>query len=664
MQVCPSCFGLYGPDQTVCPKDGSATENHTEVLIGRQLGPYVVRTLIGEGGMGVVYAGEHPALGKRVALKVLRPELSLRDDIVERFTQEARSVNTIGHSNIVNIYDFGRTPFGSFYIVMEFLDGQTLRSLLDRAGQQPLERVRAVVNGVGEALFAAHAKGFVHRDVKPENIMVLSRAGAESIKLLDFGIAKLMTAEKGGGTDTGLGMGTPQYMPPEQLEEKAVDHRADIYALAAVAYEMLTGELAFPGSSAAEVRQAQLTHTPVPPSVARTESRLSRAMDAAILWALNVDPAARCARVEDFLAAFQVGHQRTLVEQSHPSGPVGEKRRRGLALPLALGAVLALGVGGGAALLIKISGERSTGSATRPFADGGAPRKPAGAVDESAARALANTRVRAALRSPDLQVRVEVVIDLQEVGRPALIPELCEALSNPRLGRQAASALYEMGDRAAVPCLRQALKNSLEFKAVDVAAALARLDDPSGTRRLEQAFASARSDPERRYVLEALGRIRHPMAGAWRQFLKGRSIVDPDLRRRGMGYLAALGDEIARKELEHALSDPDWATRIDAARAMAAEPKSAAREVLVQALAEAPPPLPLRAAMRLAHLQDARASQVLLESLRSEQSEQRRQSALGLGRLGLKENRAALAKALDDPSPAVALAAASALLAL
>ena len=134
MRVCPTCFSLFGPDQMVCPKDSTATESHIDVLIGKNLGAYVVRSLIGEGGMGVVYAGEHPTLGKRVALKVLRPELSLRDDIVERFVQEARAVNTIGHSNIVNIYDFGRTPFGSFYIVMEYLDGVTLRSLIERAG--------------------------------------------------------------------------------------------------------------------------------------------------------------------------------------------------------------------------------------------------------------------------------------------------------------------------------------------------------------------------------------------------------------------------------------------------------------------------------------------------------------------------------------------------
>lgn len=345
MRVCPECFSLFA-DQETCPQDGIETVDWTEVLVGLNLGPYVVRSMISEGGMGVVYAGEHPTLGRRIALKVLRPELSLRDDIVERFTQEARAVNTIGHANIVNIYDFGKTPFGTFYIVMEYIEGKTLRTLLDTGGPQPLERVRFVLESISLALAAAHNKGFLHRDVKPENIMVGQRSSTEFAKLLDFGIAKLISA--GNTTAASGAMGTPQYMSPEQLEDKSLDHRSDIFAFGCVIYELLTGQVPFSGSSQGAVRQAQLTRNPPPPSLCRRDIHLSSAIDNAVLQTLELNPDQRPQKIEVFLQHFLKGYELTLLEQQ-----TGHqiKKRRNLKVPIfatlfaiTLGIIIAWGV--------------------------------------------------------------------------------------------------------------------------------------------------------------------------------------------------------------------------------------------------------------------------------------------------------------------------------
>ncbi len=218
----------------VCGDDAS--------LIGVEVGGYVVETELGRGGMGVVYAATHPMIGKRAAIKVMTRELSDNPAIVDRFIQEARSVNEIGHPNIVDIFAFGAMPDGRRYLVMDLVKGEPLRRRIKR-GALPVPDAVALLDETACALIAAHDKGIIHRDLKPDNVFIVDNPARFEIRLLDFGLAKLLpTAAIGRAfrTATGAQIGTPDYMSPEQLRGSRVDHRTDIYALGIMMFETLT----------------------------------------------------------------------------------------------------------------------------------------------------------------------------------------------------------------------------------------------------------------------------------------------------------------------------------------------------------------------------------------------------------------------------------------
>ena len=217
-------------------------------IIGQTIGNYVVKTKLGEGGMGSVYLAEHPAIGKKVALKVLHAEFAANQEVVARFFNEAKAVNDIQHPNIVDIVDYGVLAAGPsgeqmVYFIMEFLPGISLSDLIRREAPLAPERALAISLQVADALSASHVKGIIHRDLKPDNIMLIQRGRERDfVKLLDFGIAKLTGDQPGSRrTRTGIVMGTPAYMSPEQCEGRGnIDHRTDIYALGIVLYEMMS----------------------------------------------------------------------------------------------------------------------------------------------------------------------------------------------------------------------------------------------------------------------------------------------------------------------------------------------------------------------------------------------------------------------------------------
>lgn len=217
------------------------------------IGPYRILQALGEGGMGAVYEALHESIERRVALKVLHPEYARNPDAVSRFFNEARAVNRIEHPNIVQVSEYGRTDDGTVYLVMEFLRGQTLSSRLETLATTDRRMLPSEVVRIGaqlaDALTAAHEKGIVHRDLKPGNVMLVPEAlshGGERVKLLDFGIAKLLQSSGGKATQTNALMGTPQYMSPEQCRGAgAVDDRTDVYALGVMLYEMLAGRPPF-----------------------------------------------------------------------------------------------------------------------------------------------------------------------------------------------------------------------------------------------------------------------------------------------------------------------------------------------------------------------------------------------------------------------------------
>jgi serine/threonine-protein kinase len=276
-------------------------------LIGKKVGNYEIKSKLGEGGMGAVYLGEHPLIGKKVAIKVLLEEFATNEEVVTRFFNEAKAVNDIGHQNIVDISDFGKVPSDEggemVYFVMELLNGE---SLADRIKRQPLnaEETRHVIDQCCDALAASHAKGIVHRDLKPDNIFLCVRGHDKLfVKILDFGIAKLTGA--GGAsskTRTGTVIGTPYYMSPEQCAGRGqIDHRSDIYSLGCVMYELVTGNLPFPGEGFGDVLVAHLTRDPPKPS--EVKPGVDPVLENAILTAIKKDREQRFPSMVEFGAA-------------------------------------------------------------------------------------------------------------------------------------------------------------------------------------------------------------------------------------------------------------------------------------------------------------------------------------------------------------------------
>ena len=243
---------------------------------------YRIDRVLGEGGMGVVYAAEHMLMRKEVALKVLHGEMCTMPEIVARFEREAIAAAAIDHPNVAGATDFGRLPDGACYLVLELLKGESLRDEIKK-GPMPLERALVIMRGIANGVAAAHAKGIVHRDLKPENVMLVERDGLpDFVKVLDFGIAKMDThAQEASGTGAGqivtrIGtiFGTPEYMAPEQAVGDKVDARADLFALGVILLEMLTGECPFKGEVLNVLRERLLmTQMPDMSGIEREEVR-------------------------------------------------------------------------------------------------------------------------------------------------------------------------------------------------------------------------------------------------------------------------------------------------------------------------------------------------------------------------------------------------------
>ena len=270
------------------------------------IGQYRVTGVIGQGGMGAVYAGEHVLLGRPAAIKVLLPELSRNQDMVMRFFNEARAATAIRHPGIVEIYDFGWSADGAAFIVMEHLEGETLARRLTRQ-RLGWQAALAIVRQIGGALSAAHAKGIVHRDLKPDNIFLVldpEVPGGERIKLLDFGIAKLAGESAAGMnmTRTGAVMGTPTYMSPEQCRGVTADHRADLYALGCIAFELCGGRPPFVGEGAGDVLAAHI-HVE-PPSMAALGSHVPPEIERLVRQLLAKSPAERLQSAAELIRAI------------------------------------------------------------------------------------------------------------------------------------------------------------------------------------------------------------------------------------------------------------------------------------------------------------------------------------------------------------------------
>jgi serine/threonine-protein kinase len=385
-----------------------------------------VTAQLGEGGMGIVYLAEHPAIGRKAAIKVLHPRLAADPEVVSRFFHEARASNAIRHPNIVEAYDYGTRPDGAPYIIMEYLEGESLSARLDRTLRLPLRTALDFAQQAAGALFAAHEKSVVHRDLKPDNLFITADPrvpGGELIKILDFGIAKLAASVENQishKTRTGALMGTPLYMSPEQcLGVKEVDHRTDIYSLGCILHEMLCGEPPFVSEGFGALVNMHINEPParaskrspdVPPAVDRIILRMLAkkaderfptmlAVQQAILPEYARAPMPRPSEAGPSFSASAATASRSVLNattlSAAASGPVGTEpglvaRRRGVRLGIAAAALL--GVGGAAVVLLR-------GHATAPpvstpaVAPAPPPTPPPAAPPQAAAPAAIEARL-------------------------------------------------------------------------------------------------------------------------------------------------------------------------------------------------------------------------------------------------------------------------------
>ena len=292
MRTCPDCHNHYDDDVLHCPEDGRGLSDLPveDELIGRNIGSYRVEKQLGKGGMGSVYMGLHPVIGSRVAIKFLHPQYAHDEKIVDRFFNEARAVNVIGHDNILKILDLNVTEDNRHYFVMEYLQGRALQALLKHNVSIPLDVTGPIIMQCCDALEAAHRKGIIHRDLKPDNVYLITMKGKKNfVKVVDFGIARV-TDDSGmstGKTQTGMVMGTPAYMSPEQGSGATtkIDGRSDVYSLGVMMYQLACGRLPFPGSNFGEVLIGHLQQPPPPPRSIKPE--IPEAYEAIILKCLE-----------------------------------------------------------------------------------------------------------------------------------------------------------------------------------------------------------------------------------------------------------------------------------------------------------------------------------------------------------------------------------------
>ncbi len=270
-----------------------------------KFGDYEATEVLGEGGMGRVYKAFQPRLNRAVCIKTLLPQFANDAQVARRFEKEASTMAALSHPNIVSVFDVGRTPDGASFIVMELVDGRPLRLVLRDESPVPVERAIKLVDQILAALAEAHLHGIIHRDLKPGNVLVVAlRDGSELCKVLDFGIARTLEHEGDDPlTRTGMLLGTPGYLAPEQIAGLPYDHRIDLYAAGALLYELVTGRRVFRAANEAELKRKALFESPVPPSTVTTQP-ISKALDDICLKALAREPEQRYQTANAFREAL------------------------------------------------------------------------------------------------------------------------------------------------------------------------------------------------------------------------------------------------------------------------------------------------------------------------------------------------------------------------
>jgi eukaryotic-like serine/threonine-protein kinase len=306
MKICTSCGSPVPASDERCPKCGSRSDGFTGRLTGITLADkYLIEEPLGAGGMCEVYRARHIAMDKEVAIKILKPELAADPRIAQRFEQEARAASRVRHPHAINVTDYGIGQANTPFLVMELVEGLTVRELLSRDGPFTIERVVNILHQACGALEVAHTVGVIHRDIKPDNIIISEYDGRDWVEVVDFGVAKIQEDVNRRAALTGANfiIGTPRYMSPEQCEEKPVDARSDIYSLGVVVYEMLAGEAPFEGGSSTRLLMAHVADTPPPLREKRPD--ISPDIEAVVMRALDKNPGRRPQSALAFAREFE-----------------------------------------------------------------------------------------------------------------------------------------------------------------------------------------------------------------------------------------------------------------------------------------------------------------------------------------------------------------------
>lgn len=320
MKSCPDCTATYPDDYAVCPKDGAPLQDTSLWQIGTVVrAKYRIKARLGEGGMATVYKAHHELLDEFRALKVIKPELAHDQEFMERFKNEAIMARKLNHPNAVRVDDLDIAEDGLPFIAMELVEGNTLNTLIQRGGALPLSLVLDVAAQVCDALDAAHKLGLIHRDIKPDNVVLISRPDGPPIaKILDFGISRLREELSTGKglTQTGMVIGTPEYMSPEQAlgkRGKPIDGRSDLYSLGVVMYRMLTGDLPFQAESTVEMMLEHVKGRPISPGTLRPELAIPDSVSTIVMKALEKDREKRFSSGAEMAAAIRKARGSTTI---------------------------------------------------------------------------------------------------------------------------------------------------------------------------------------------------------------------------------------------------------------------------------------------------------------------------------------------------------------
>ncbi len=476
--------GRADGDGPTLPDVAQASAGDERLAAGTRAGDYEVERHLGAGAMGDVYAGRHPLIGKRVAIKVIKRALASSAEAVERFLREARAANQVGHPNVVDVFGLGRLADGRLYLVMDLLEGESLAALVRRGRLAPA-RALALLTPIADALDAAHARGVVHRDLKPDNVFLSGDPARPTVFVLDFGIAKLLsTATDAPVALTGAGtwLGTPAYMAPEQWSADGAGPASDRYALGVMAYQLLTGDLPFRASSLPGMMEQHFRAAV--PAVSTMGIALPAAIDAALARAMAKDPDARFPSARGFLAALATaaGTGAGAVAVS-PPGP-----RPGRAA-LWAGGALAVAMAGAGAVIAMAPGEREAPRPTPP-PDGMVPitlsTTPSGAIVRRDGRDLGVTPLVLPV-APGATVELELV-------RPGFLPVLRRVTADAR-GASLSAALVPVKGFEGTWAMADGALRAFERRGEQVAAF--RLERADGPRELLRMYGFVAAEGDR-----------------------------------------------------------------------------------------------------------------------------------------------------------------------